>query len=297
MSFQMPESNLTALDRQSAVSLEAHIGKRVLDLSQIDSPNTNEIVELEGDHFFGQATGQLAEIIEARGDAFESQLTQLTERILSDPFGSTCIDAFKDTDAGQWARVVHEVTGDLADLIPGKRLAIKGSGMDMHKARTYLEAGGTRRKPLTAQFEATVELNQRERQAISEGFTSPFHINEVFGAFVSRSLEPGFSRQWMLVELVEDAKHVNNKRVALSRGGTAPGFDASEYPELAAYAAAPLSAKSDGLVLFQDIAEKLNQELGIADRRSPLGDLNGNNILEQQTSGGPRYTIIDIQSV
>jgi hypothetical protein len=297
MSSQPPEAIQTPQERQVSDSVEAHLGKHALDLSQADGASSDKIIELDGDHFFGEATGQLTALIESRGDVFESQLTELTERILSDPFGPTCIDAFKDTDAGQWARVVHEVTGDLADLIPGKQLAIKGSGMDMHKARTYLEAGGTRRSTLIAQFEVTADLSKRERQAMSEGFTSPLHINEIYGAFVAKSREPGPPRQWMLMELVEDAKHVDNVRVALSRGGTAPGFDVAKYPELAAFAAAPLPAKSDGLVLFQDIAQKLNQQLGIPDRRSPLGDLNGNNILEQQTPDGPRYFIIDLQSV
>lgn len=46
--------------------------------------------------------------------------------ILADPFGPTSIDEFKDTDAGRTARLVHRVVHPmLADIVPGKKLALK----------------------------------------------------------------------------------------------------------------------------------------------------------------------------
>lgn len=225
----------------------------------------------------------------------------LTAGIMADPFGATCIDAFKDTDAGQWARLVHRVEGPLSNLVPGKQLAVKGTGLDMERTRRDLERGGPRRVDLTDQFRSTLLLSRTQKERAPNGVGNRITVNEVYGVVRWREAD-GRLQEWMLMEYVEGGKPVANvgKERVLSRGGTilVPGFERADHPELAAIADGPYRPYGwqSELIPFSDLSDNIASELGLLAYDCPLTDLTGNNLLRQETANGPRYTIIDVQS-
>lgn len=98
------------------------------------------------------------------------------------------------------------------------------------------------------------------------------------------------------MEYVENGQAVRNMSIALSRGGIAPGFRRNEYPDLAAIADGPLpSAWGHDNIRFSELGDRIASELELNTYgKHELSDLNGNNLLRQETPEGPKYTIIDI---
>jgi hypothetical protein len=225
-----------------------------------------------------------------------NEFLQLTRDIMSDPHGENSIDEFKTTDAGRMARLVHGVTGPLEDLLPGKKLAIKGTGLDMEASRTFLEANGPHRSFLTKQFRDTLLLSRAQQQLAPEGIGGLVFINKVYGVIRWRDDQTGGRQEWMLMEQIEGAKSVKNVNLAMSNGDSVPGFERSDYPDLAVLTDNPyLPMDKDDFVTFADLSENLASALKL----NPYGpneisDLNGNNLLHQKTAEGSRYTLIDI---
>lgn len=225
------------------------------------------------------------------------EFEDLIFRILADPHGETNIDEFKDETAGQVARLVHEVTGPLAELVPGKRLAIKSTGLDMHHTREYLEAGGSSRTLLTNQFRETLELWRKQQQYAPEGVGGIIFVNEVYG-IVSYTDDRGGRQEWMLMEYVPDAKAVTNIELVKIGGGFIPAFSIEQYPELAQLTGIDPRLDADKThIRFEELQKVIEEALHDWSRKSAIADLNGNNILEQRDENGRvRYTLIDIAS-
>lgn len=238
-------------------------------------------------------TDELQKLMQARGfKNVRRDFEQLVVSIHADPHGVTNIDEFKDEDAGQMARLVHEVTGPLANLIPGKRLAIKSTGLNMRDTRRYLELGGPSRSLLTDQFRETLALWRKQQLYAPDGVGGVIFVNEVYG-IVSYTDNKGQRQEWMLMEYISGAESVENKQIVSSRGGIAMGFDVEKYPELAQLAG--FDPRLDNqFMMFSSLRIVVEHALH---ERSAIKDLNGNNILEQRDqSGKPRYTLIDIAS-
>ncbi len=243
-------------------------------------------------------TDELRAAIKEHGfGATRREFGDLVRDILSDPFGENNIDAFVESDAGQWVRLVHKVTGPLEELVQGRKLAIKGTGLDMESGRKFL--GGARRVRLHEQFRTTLRAQRAQEQQAPEGVDGLIYVNKAFGMISYRD-EGGKLQEWMLMDYVEDAEPVEEQRVVMSIGGTKPGFFASDYPELAelvnphAAARARDGVMGDELILFEDLADHISRRLGL--RHGELDDLGGHNLLKQDTPDGPKYTIIDVQS-
>lgn len=239
-------------------------------------------------------TDELREAIKNRGfGRVRREFGELVDKVMNDPFGDTNIDAFKDTDAGQWVRLVHEVTGPLADLIPGRRLAIKGTGLHMEKG-AYL---GPSRVRLHDQFRTTLRAQRVQAERFPDGVNGNVFINEVFGLITYRNAR-GTLQEWMIMDLVEDAQPVEQHSLAMSSGGLSLGFESSKYPELAEITSSFLYSgydkASSSPVMFEYLGQAISEQLGLL--RGELDDLNGNNILVQQTETGRKYTLIDLQS-
>jgi hypothetical protein len=247
------------------------------------------------DDFELTATDALREGIKAHGfGRTRREFTELIDKIMADPFGETNIDAFKDTDAGQWVRLVHEVTGPLSDLIPGKKIAIKGTGLDMQRGMHL----GPSRDKLSDQFRNTLRAQRAQSKLAPEGVEGSLFINEVFG-IVSYRNKDGKLQEWMLMEYIEEGVPLEQYRLAMTSGGVQLGFLPDQYPELAGIAAGrrgheTYRSTSMSPILFKDLGKRLMGELGLYQHE--LDDLNGNNVLLQQTEQGPRYTVIDLQS-
>jgi hypothetical protein len=257
-------------------------------------PETFSVV---GENFEMTMDDSLRQAITERGfGRTRKEFLELISTILADPHGETSIDTFKDTDAGRMARLVHEVEGPLSDILPGKKLAIKGTGLDMEGTRSYLELNGSHRSQLTQQFRDTLLLSRAQKQVAPNGIGDLVSINEVYGVIRWQDPDTKKIQEWMLMEYVEGAEPVTNISIALSRGGTVPGFRREHDPELAALADGPYpSVYSHKLVRFSELGDHLAEKLGlITYGKHELSDLNGNNVLRQETADGPRYTIIDI---
>lgn len=216
---------------------------------------------------------------------------------MRDPFGDTNIDTHKDTDAGKWARLVHRVEGPIAELVPDKKLAIKGTGLNMNLARTYLERGGRRRSNLTDQFRNTLELSRKQQEYAPQGIGGLVMVNEVYG-MLRYADSNGQQREWMLMEQVEGTPVQNVELVQATigrRGGIEFAFSASEHPELAQLAGGILQSQSE-YTTFGSLRRALNRELEMPDFGfDSFSDLHGNNLLQHESpDGGVRYTAIDI---
>jgi hypothetical protein len=220
----------------------------------------------------------------------------LERQIMDDPLGEASLDHFKDTDAGRTARVVHPVTGALADLIPGKRLALKGTGL------APLEAPGrVRRTDLSTQFRVTLEAQRRQQARFPDGIGGCVTINEVYGILRYRQPD-GRLQEWMLMEQV-DGNPVPNAGIALARlSSSGPsmtfGFRAEQEPGLAEILyQGPLGRHyARDTERFDELGKTIGEQLGYPSFENPFADLNGNNILRRDTEQGPQYTIIDVQS-
>jgi hypothetical protein len=215
-----------------------------------------------------------------------------TQRILADPFGKTNIDTNKDTDAGQWFRLVHAVEGPLADAMPDRPLALKSTGLDMDKQRYF---GGAQRANLADQFRVMHSVGERQRSSAPEGIGQLVTVNEVHGVLRYTNPDTGKLQEWMLMDHVTNAKPVEELRLALTNGTTVPGFDRDEYPQLASYVEGQ-SGFGNRLgypIRFAELGEKLSHEIGhFTDH---FTDLRGDNLLEQRTTDGQlHYTVIDI---
>lgn len=235
--------------------------------------------------------------IRARGmPGVRRDFLALEQRVMADPLGEDSLDHFKDTDAGQTARVVHPVTGSLADLIPGKRLALKGTGLEPERA-----PGIVRRSDLATQFRVTLDAQRRQQQKFPEGIGDCVKINEVYGILRYRRPD-GRMQEWMLMERVE-GDPVPNVGIALARlsrngPGMAFGFRADGDPALAEILyQGPLGRHyARDVERFSELGEAIGEQLGYSRFDNPFQDLNGNNVLRHDTEHGPQYTIIDVQS-
>lgn len=273
------------------------MGRMAVEHHRFDIKAIEGTISIVGEDFELTIVDGLHDAIRVRGFRIvRKQFDQLIKKILEDPFGETSIDAFKDTDAGQWARLVHRVEGPLADLVPGKKLAIKGTGLNMESTRKYLEMGGLRRAKLTDQFRKTLELSRAQQEKAPDGIGGLVFVNNIYG-IVSYRKPDGQIQEWTLMEYVEDAKPMESHNIVMtSLGGpsTKLGFESDKYPELAAFIEAPFTPRDGRPVLFEDLAKKLTRELGY--HINEFGDLGGHNILEQRIPAGLKYTVIDVQS-
>lgn len=235
-------------------------------------------------------TADFREVVGGIGlEQFEQQLHKIIQQILADPFGENSIDEFKDTDAGQWARLVHSAD----QLVPGLKLAIKGTGLDMQKSRDYLELGGLKRVTLSEQFRNSYRLCRAQQEHAPNGIGGKIFINKVHGLLTTMS-EDGRLQEWMLMERIENGEPVQNIRVALSQGGVGLAFSRDLYPELGVIAD-PYDLSRGDVLLFDRLADEIGKKLGVGGRA--LADLNGNNILVQDDAEGERkFTIIDVGS-
>lgn len=276
------------------------IRDKPLSLAEVDRPVEDEgltTIELSnGDEL--TMTRELGAAVEAIGlERLEHDLISLFARIAEDPFGPTNIDEFKDTDAGQMARLVHRVIGPLASIVPGKELAVKTTGLDMERTRKYLELAGPQRSLLKDQFRATYSLRQKQDTQAPEGVGGIVDVLKVYG-LVSRKDSDGKLQEWMLMDYIPHAQAVENIPKVLSRGGIAMTFSAIEHPDLALLAEP--SRKFEQLhhhdtVAFRHLSDELSGALG--DYSGSFSDLNGNNLLQSTDSKGvSRYTVIDIES-
>jgi len=211
------------------------------DYRAVISPRSGEPIEgtvsvVGPDRFELTVTDELQKAVQTRGfKNVRHDFEELIARIHVDPHGDTNIDEFREEEAGQIARLVHEVTGPLADLVPGKRLAIKSTGLDMHSTREYLEMGGPSRNLLTEQFRETLALWRNQQRYAPEGIDGFIFVNEVYG-IVSYTDEKAERQEWMLMEYIPNAKSVETLELAASSGGIQFGFDVKKYPQLASVA-------------------------------------------------------------
>jgi|GEM_PF-3345485 len=212
--------------------------------------------------------------------------TEETQRILDGPLGSTNIDTERETNL----RLVHAVQGPLAELLPERELALKGTGLDMSR-QTQLP--GLRRVALTEQFRAMHSLGEKQRAVAPEGLGGLIMINEVHGVVAYHDPALGQIREWMLMDRVTDAQPVDEALVFDGSGPTPRlAFKRSQYPMLANYADAGETESYDENISFMRVGRQVAEDLGYA--VDVIADLNGHNIFEQQTPDGPQYTIIDI---
>ncbi len=245
---------------------------------------------------------ELRAAIQKRGFArTRKEFERLEDELDAEPFGATNIDEFKDTDAGLWARVVHAVTGPLADLIPGKQLVLKGTGRDMQATREYLEIGGPSRTRLVDQFRATLEAARRQQKEFPDGIGGCVFIGDVYGVLRYKD-DKGEIKEWMLMERARGPS-IPNVQIALARlsrnaPSKAPGFEVERDPALAELLyQGPLGRHyARPTERFSELAEVIGDRLGYSSFDTPFADLNGHNILREDTDNGPRYTIIDVKS-
>ncbi len=244
-----------------------------------------------------------------RGIGFRSvrrAFTELTDQILQDPFGATSIDEFVDTDAGQWARVVHAVEDEvISSLVSPVPLALKGTGMNMQSARDYLERGGAHRSNLIDQFKRTLEVARAQKASHPDGINGVVDVVPVYG--VVRYPDGEQYREWMLMERVVGGNSVNQRMLnkVIIGGGTRPeaAFAANDYPELARVVNEHdefLRSKDRDYVDFDDLAEALAvQVYGPSGKyMNPFKDLQGHNILEvSKPDGSKNYHIIDVGGI
>lgn len=224
-------------------------------------------------------------------------------RIEADTHGKTNIDHFRDTDAGRKARLVHAVEGHLADIVPGKKLAVKRTGLDQEYADQYL---GARRARLPEQFRNTLRLQRLFAENFPETdglINGTVGVNEVYGVLKYQDPETEKPVEWMLMERVENAIPVENVGVTMASLGapeTQPGFSRQDHPELAKIVDGQGNfTRLRDVILFRELSGAIMNTLGTwsSSNRRLLEDLNGNNILVSETLDGERrYTIIDIQS-
>lgn len=236
----------------------------------------------------------------------------LTAQLLSDTHGETNIDHFKDTDAGRFARHVHRVEGPLAGLMGDTPLALKSTGVDVAMAE---DMGLGRRTGLREQFRSTLFARRAfEKKAEEEGRSDgmiaggTIGIVDIYGVLSHRDTD-GKLQEWMLMERIDDAEPMENRRIALATFGgpqVALGFTRGEHPELAAFYDkhdAPwghpygIAPDSDYPIEYSDIAKYLYKELDIKEYSKVFDDLNGNNILvREEPDGSKKYFLIDVQS-
>lgn len=225
-------------------------------------------------HGFGKTRRQFADLIEA---------------IYLDPFGSTSIDAFGHTISGQTARLVHKVTGPLQDLVPGVELAIKGTGLSVEENNIF----GIYRSKLRDQFRGTLKAQRAQDSRAPDGIGGCLFINKVFGVLTYRAGDS--LQEWMIMENVVGGRPVDDLRPTITSGRA---FDTIDYPELARIAGYPesmLASRRWDVVYFDKLRDSLTKTLQVSP--TLFNDLNGNNLLEQSTPHGPRYTVIDLLSL
>lgn len=293
-----PEPIVGPRDHSGPRLLASDKQSRSTDYRAVTYPRSGDPIEgtvsiIGPENFELTVTDELQRLMLARGfKSVRRDFEELIVRIHADPHGDTNIDEFRDEDAGQMARLVHEVTGPLADLVPGKKLAIKSTGLNMRDTRRYLELGGPNRSLLTEQFRETLALWRKQQKYAPEGVGGIIFVNEVYG-IVSYTDDKGERQEWMLMEYIVDAKSVGNKQLVSSRGGIAMGFSAERYPELAQLAGYD-SRLDNQYMMFSSLRLAIEKALN---ERSAIKDLNGNNILEQRDETGKvKYTIIDVAS-
>lgn len=234
-----------------------------------------------------------SEILKLGFKNVRQQFSRLIEDILADPFGTNSIDISKDADQGQWARLVHKVEGPLANLIPGKKLAIKGTGLEPRMARTFLE-GGVKRAKLADQFRTTLRLSRDQKQKAPDGIGGSVFINEVYG-LVSYTKPDGDLQEWLLMEHVDGGVPLETELVLHPLGRRYfEVFDPVQYPELYRLIMGDFMPPQGIVTPMGDLALSLSQHLGYAS--SQFGDFNNHGILKRTTPGGDKYTIIDVQA-
>lgn len=233
------------------------------------------------------------------------EFEELIARLLADPHGETNIDHFKDTDAGRLVRHVHRVEGPLSELMGGKPLALKATGLDIEASRAM---GLGSRSGLRDQFRSTLFVRRQLERIDPENamIDGVIGVADIYGVLSYRNPYDGKLQEWMLMENIEGADPMSNERIALAVLGGGPnvalGFERADYPEMAAfydkheYSGYQGRYKRD-LIGYKDIAKYLYKELKISPNSKVLDDLNGNNILvREQPDGSKQYFLIDIQS-
>lgn len=128
-------------------------------------------------------------------------------------------------------------------------------------------------------------------------------IVEVYGcaAYVESD---GTRREWMIMEEIADAEAIENKWLAMARprGGASrrAGFSVASYPELADFVKKTRPYRYGEhvtVISFSDLAQAIEDTLGISKYAGHFKDLNGNNVLVQtRPDGTRRYMLIDIGS-
>ena len=232
---------------------------------------------------------------------------ELREAVLTNPYGEDNIDEFADTDAGRCARIVQKIPlhSPLADIVPGKQLAVKTTGMDMEATRKYLELFGGERAKLTSQFQATRKLISLMERNYPDGFLGGLiSVADVYAVLSEPQQEGEYEpRQWMLMEYIPNAQSVKQLDLVLSRGGVEPGFKGSQYPELATAVHGEYSwtgADNKEIYSFRELVRAMLEnpvDVRLCEEYPFFSDLTGNNILETRdpNTNKPHYTIIDIQ--
>lgn len=300
MAIRLPSMEPTPVDTNDGIFLippssDGFIEARADFIGNTQIPDTVSIINSEG--FELTVTTDVHERIKAAGFSTIRTAFELEEaRILADPHGEDSIDAFKDTDAGKMARLVHRVVDPtLQALVPDTPLALKGTGLDMHGTREYLELGGPQRTSLHQQFRTTLEAARLQQEQFPNGIADSIRIVPVFGYL---GYGRGDDRQeWMLMERVVNGNMIetSERQMVLSRGGVRPEqtFDATQYPALAT----AVNHEGAGTVDVSELAEAIASSLGYWGMNSPFRDLNSNNILETTTNDTSTYNLIDVGGV
>jgi hypothetical protein len=244
-----------------------------------------------------QMTTELYDRIQERGAPIVwRQLHDEIEHILTEPFGETSVDALKDKPEGRWVRLVHEVTGPLADLVPGTKLALKGTGLQLETSRRNASLFGeaVERLSPSEQFGPSLEAWRRQQERAPDGIYGCLFINKPYGVLTYTD-RTGATAEWLLMELIEDAQTMEQ---TMTWGGGGLIFDNAKYPEMAALAAAATPNGDDqggtmGATPFSSLGAAIAHELGYD---NPFRDVDGPNMLVQEINGRRVYTAIDILS-
>jgi hypothetical protein len=278
-----PEDSHTAETQdlsRLAIAHEPHVGEVAL-------PNTVSIVGSDG--FELTVTEKLHAAMLSHGSMpqLRTWFAEEAKRILANPLGDTNIDTGNETKL----RLVHAVQGPLAGLLPDRDLALKSTGLDTdHKKQLQ----GAKSVALTEQFRVMHSLGEKQRSVAPAGLGGLIMINEVHGVLAYRDPVTGKPQEWMLMDHIKDAQPVEQFwAMDASNPIAALAFQRGKYPLLARYTDSNAPATSyNQSIPFKQTGSRIAEELNYA--MNGIADLNGHNLLEQQTPDGPKYTVIDI---
>lgn len=230
----------------------------------------------------------------------------LRQSVLADPHGENNIDEFSHTDSGKYARIVQKLPKDspLAQLVPGKPLAIKTSGIDMTYTRNVLESGEVIRSKLPEQFRNTKRFIKYMQMKHPRGFLDgTIDVADVYAVMREPSQEgEAEPREWMLMEYVSSARSLTSKWK-----GVRLSFSAKDEPQLTtAFLQDRDSGFQDQYHCFDDLAGEMlksyyNQvDLPIFNfMQDCLIDMSGSNILFRKNPNKDEapYALIDVHSI